>query len=273
MKPFGSPSVRSPAGATQASPLVARRPIAASGLRFLPSDPMPSTRTPVPPMRGPNGLVLQTPKKMDQSPSFILEGARGLAPEKLPEGSVHGVNPVTKWKVDTLREQQKTSGIELGSAVQLRSAAIVETHDSMNRLIEEWEYTQQQSELLRESLQNAAVELRSAREFSNIHRQHIEDLRAESRELSMKEAELDLANSALPWVKYLPPDLPLCKLCMPFNVPVALCRIVRGHRIDLPEGEVFDSVTFLHGNFTENASRRGRFSLMTTAVICRLAFA
>ncbi|MFN9900690.1 MAG: hypothetical protein ACK55Z_18300, partial [bacterium] len=47
---------------------------------------------------------------------------------------------------------------------------------------------------------------------------------------------------------------------MPYRVPVALCRVVRGHRQDLGEGPVLDAVLFLHSNFTENAASRSRSS-------------
>ena len=261
--PAGTRSTARPAGRSPGgrSMYARNRPAAASGLRFLPSEPMPPSRTPVPPARGPGGMALGGAKPIDNGHSFILEShTRGLVPDELPEGSVHGVNPVLKWQVDLLRKQRQTSRTELGTAKQLQGAAAIETHDSMQRLVDDWEYSQQQTELLRTSLQNASVELRSAREFSNIHRQHIEDLRAESRELSMKEAELDLATSALPWAKQLPPDLPPCTLCMPYRVTVALCRVVRGHRNDLPEGPVLDAVFFLHNNFTENAASRSRYS-------------
>jgi len=255
-----SPGVRSPGGRSM---YARNRPTAASGLRFLPNEPMPPSRTPVPPARGPGGMALAGAKPIDNGHSFDLEShTRGVAPAELPEDSLlkHGVNPLLKWQVDTLREQRQTSLTELGTAKQLHGFAVIETQDSMQRLIDDWEYSQQQTELLKTSLQNASVELRSAREFSNIHRKHIEDLRAESRELSMKEAELDLATSALPWVKQLPPGLLPCKLCMPYRMPVALCRVVRGHRQDLGEGPVLDAVFFLHSNFTENAASRSRSS-------------
>lgn len=208
-------------------------------------------------------MALAGAKPIENGHIFHLENhTRGVAPAELPEDSLlkHGVNPLLKWQVDTLREQRQTSRTELGTAKHLQGAAVIETHDSMQRLIDNWEYSQQQTELLKTSLQNASVELRSAREFSNLHSRHIEDLRAESRELSMKEAELDLATSALPWVKQLPPDLPPCKLCMPYRMPVALCRVVRGHRQDLGEGPVLDAVFFLHSNFIENAASRSRSS-------------
>lgn len=216
----------------------------------------------MPPMRAPDGFTVRDPVPVDNGHSFIIENrTRGIAPDELPEGSVHGVNPVQKWQVDTLRDRKHVSDAELGSAVQLHSSAVIETHEAMHRMIDDWEYQAAQADLLRTSVQNASVEFRSAQEFSNIHKQHIEDLRAESRELALKEAELDLATSALPWVKHLPPDFPSCKLCAPFRVPVALCRVVRGHCKDLPKGDTLDAVSFLHANFTENAPRRGRFSL------------
>ena len=187
------------------------------------------------------------------------KGSRGVFPS---EGSVHGVNPIQKWKVETLREQKEKSSSELGAAVQLKSAAVVESYEAMNRMVDDWQYSKEQSDLLRASVENAKVEYRSAQEFSNVHRKHVEDLRAESRELALKEAELDLASSALPWVRHLPPDLGACKLCERFLAPVVLCRVVRGHRNDLLDGDTVDTVSFLHSNFTENAAVRGRFSFL-----------
>ena len=254
-----SPGMRSPLTNPTKS-IAGPRPSAIAGLRFLGgSEPQPPSRTPAPPMRGPAGLGLRGPKAVENGHSFILEETRGRAPENLPEGSVHGVNPIIKWKVETLRDQRQTSSIELGTAVHLSTSAVIESHNELHKLIDSWEYTTEQAELLRTSVQNAKFEFRSAQESSNIHRHHIEDLRAESRELAIKEAELDLATSALAWVKQLPPDLPPCEACRPYLVPVALCRVVRGHRDDLPAGNTLDAVFFLHTNFTENASSRARF--------------
>lgn len=256
-----------------------RPPAAAS--RFLAAEQLPPSRTPVPPARGPGGFVplRTTPQPVDNGHSFVLgtggpvsakgfetvgqhEGTRGLAPPELPEGSVHGVNPVQRWQVDTLREQKRISSMDLGAAAQLKSAAVLESYQAMNQMIDDWQYTTEQSDLLSTSVQNAKVEHRSAQEFSNVHRKHIEDLRAESRELALKEAELDLATSALPWVRHLPPDLGACRLCEPYLVPVVLCRVVRGHRDDLPDGDILDDISFLHSNFTENAAMRGRCSIV-----------
>jgi len=282
-----SAKLQSPAARKAGRPLQPRspsgslgkgRPSAASGLRMLSveQDP-PSSLTPAPPARGPAGFALQSTAPVDNGHSFVLgsggpvsaagletvgmhEGTRGVAPPEMPEGSVHGVNPLQKWQVDTLREQKEISSIELGAAVQLKSAAVMESYTVMNRMIDDWEYTAEQSDLLRTSVQNAKVEFRSAQDFSNVHQKHIEDLRAESRELSLKEAELDLASSALPWVRHLPPDLGACKLCETHLAPVALCRVVRGHRNDLPDGDALEAVSFLHKNFTENAVIRGRYA-------------
>jgi len=285
VKQVRSPSVRSPSGTQlpKGSPLIARqRPPPISGARFLDQEKLPPSRTPKHPKhegQGPSGFFATTPKTIDNGHSFILglggtvssrgvaaygehepsKPLRGIAPPELPEGSVHGVNPVQKWQVTTLREQKQSSDIELGSAVQMLGSALLESHSTLHRLVDDWDYTAEQADLLSGSLQNAQVEARSALEFSNLHSKHIEDLRAESRLLSIKEAELDLATSALPWVKHLPPDLKACTVCAPYLVPVVLCRVVRGHCDDLSEGQTKDAVGFLHANFSENFSRRGRF--------------
>ena len=126
------------------------------------------------------------PMPVDNGHSFILEERRGMALANMPEGLVHGINPALKWQVDTLRERKSKSDIELGSAKQLHAAAVIESHDAMHRLIDNWEYQADQAEQLGRSFQNAKEEFRSAKEASNSQQRLVENLRAETRELALK---------------------------------------------------------------------------------------
>ena len=279
--------VASPAPQASRRAAIADRTPAITGLRHIAQEKLPPSRTPNHPKharQGPGGFLGSAPALANNDQSFILgqggpvsaggttvTGVHGLErgdfrvdsatpadQNLLTEGAVHGLNPVIKWQVDKLRAEKRMAQIEFESATQLRDAMLTESCDALQRLADDFEYSTEQKQLLAESVRNAKVEFGNAQTLSDFHRQHVEDLRAESRELSLKEAELDLATSALPWVKQLAPDILPCHACRRHQQPVALCRIVRGHCDDLQaDGDSLESVKFLHTNFTENKARRG----------------
>jgi len=93
-----------------------------------------------------------------------------------------------------------------------------------------------------------------ARELAQAQEEHVQLLRAETRDLSLLEERLRLARAALPWFRQLPFEIKACMQCQTANrggSSAGICRIVLGHEQGLSEDDII-LVKNLSASFQEN---------------------